>query len=250
MYGGISGARVIHSTDNGQTWSSAVNAVSGGDKCWMAADQTDGPYANYVYATMTSTSFTGHNFARSTDQGASFTQTFASSSSPLPGAMPAVGANVINGDVSGGCVYFMTNESPTFSPTYKLYRSTDGGATFTLMSSSNFAGYVGTNINGRHSVENMRTRPYPFIAADNSYGPYRGRLYLVYASNTPAGSGNKPDIFCRYSTDQGATWSSAVVVNDDPNTTSNHQWHPSIWCDKETGRFFVKWMDTRDCPIR
>lgn len=94
----------------------------------------------------------------------------------------------------------------------------------------------------------MRTRPYPFITADNSYGSFRGRLYLVYASNTPAGNANKPDIFCRYSTDQGVTWSSAVVVNDDPSTTTHNQWHPSIWCDKETGRFFVKWMDTRDTP--
>ncbi len=33
---------------------------------------------------------------------------------------------------------------------------------------------------------------------------------LVYASNNPAGNGNKPDIFCRYSTDQGVTWSSPV----------------------------------------
>ncbi len=248
MYGGISGARVIRSTDNGQTWSTAVNAVSGGDKCWMAADQTAGPYANYVYATMTSTSFTGHNFARSTNFGATFTQTFTASNSPLPGAMPAVGPNVIGGDVSGGCVYFVTNEGTTFAPTYRLYRSTNGGASFTLMSTNNFAGYVGTNVSGRHSVENMRTRPYPFITADNSFGPYRGRLYIVYASNTPAGNGNKPDIFCRYSTDQGATWSSPMVVNDDANTTTHHQWHPSIWCDKETGRLFVKWMDTRDTP--
>ncbi len=248
MYGSISGAKVIRSTDNGQTWSSAVNAVSGGDKCWMAADQTSGPFANYVYATMTNTAFTGHNFARSTDGGATFTQTFTTNSSPLPGAMPAVGPNIIGGDVPGGCVYFVTNEGNSFAATYRLFRSTDGGATFTLMSTNNFAGYVGTNVSGRNSVENMRTRPYPFITADNSYGPYRGRLYLVYASNTPAGSGNKPDIFCRYSTDQGATWSSAVVVNDDPNTVNNHQWHPSTWCDKETGRLFVKWMDTRDTP--
>lgn len=248
MIGNITNARVIHSSDNGQTWSAGVNAVSGGDKCWMAADQTSGPFANYVYATMTNTSFTGHNFARSTDHGSTFSPTFSTSSSPLPGAMVAVGPNVAGGDVPGGCVYFVTNEGNTFAPTYRFYRSTDGGATFTLMSSQNFAGTVGTNVGGRHSVENMRTRPYPFITADNSYGPFRGRLYLVYASNTPAGSGNKPDIFCRFSTDQGATWSSAVVVNDDPNTTTHHQWHPSIWCDKETGRLFAKWMDTRDIP--
>ncbi len=60
MIGNITNARVIRSSDNGQTWSAGVNAVSGGDKCWMAADQTSGPFANYVYATMTNTSFTGH----------------------------------------------------------------------------------------------------------------------------------------------------------------------------------------------
>ena len=248
MYGNIQGARVIRSTDNGQTWSSAVNAVSGGDKCWMAADQTDGPFANYVYATMTSTSFTGHNFARSTDNGATFSQTFSTNSSPLPGAMVAVGPNVLGSDVPGGCVYFVTNEGNSSAATYRFYRSTDGGATFSLMSSQNFAGYVGTFVNGRNSVQNMRTRPYPFITADNSYGPYRGRLYLVYTTNSPAGSGNKPDIFCRYSDDQGATWSSQVLVNDDPNSENNNQWHPSTWCDKETGRLFIKWMDTRDTP--
>ncbi len=248
MWGNISGAKVIRSTDNGQTWTPAVNAVSGGDKCWMAADQTSGPYANYVYATMTNLSFSGHNFARSTDHGATFTQTFSTTASSLPGAMPAVGPNVINGDVPGGCVYFVTNEGNSFAATYRFFRSTDGGSTFSFMSSQNFAGYVGTSINGRNSVQNMRTRPYPFITADNSYGTYRGRLYLVYTTNTPAGNGNKPDIFCRYSDDQAATWSSAILVNDDANTTSNNQWHPSAWCDKETGRLFIKWMDTRDTP--
>lgn len=248
MIGNITNAKVIRSSNNGQTWTAGTNAVSGADKCWMAADQTSGPYANYVYATMTNTSFTGQNFARSTDLGATFTQTFSTSSSPLPGAMVAVGADVIGGDVPGGCVYFVTDEGNSFGPTYRLFRSTDGGATFTLMSTNNFANYVGTNVGGRNSVQNMRTRPYPFITADNSYGSFRGRLYLVYASNTPAGNANKPDIFCRYSTDQGVTWSSAVVVNDDPSTTTHNQWHPSIWCDKETGRFFVKWMDTRDTP--
>jgi hypothetical protein len=116
------------------------------------------------------------------------------------------------------------------------------------MSNQNFANYIGTYVNNRHSVQNMRTRTYPFIAADNTNGTYRGRLYLVYASNTPPGNGFKPDIFSRYSTDQGVTWSNPVVVNDDPNTQNNHQFFPSIWCDIQTGRLYVKWMDTRDTP--
>jgi hypothetical protein len=241
----ITSAKVIKSTDNGQTWGPAVIAVSGADKCWIAADQTSGPYANYIYATMTATGFSGQNFARSTDGGATFTQTFTAVNSPLPGAMVCVGPN---DTVDGGAVYFVTNFGNSFGASYGFYRSTDGGATFQLMSTQNFANYVGTNVNGRNSVQNFRTRPYPFIAADNSNGTYRGRLYLVYASNNPVGNGNKPDIFCRYSDDQGVTWSGPVTVNDDPSSQNNHQWHPSIWCDVQTGRLYAKWMDTRDTP--
>jgi len=240
MYGSISGCKVIRSTNNGATWSAPVTAISGNDKNWMAADQTTGPYANYVYTTMTP-----GNFARSTDFGATWTTTATFSTQTLPGMMVCVGPN---GGVDGGAVYVVTNSGNVFSSTYTFYLSTNGGASFSLRSTQYFANYVGTNVNGRHSVENMRTRPYPFIAADQSSGSYRGRLYCVYASNTPAGNGNKPDIFCRYSTNQGTTWSSAIKVNDDINTTANHQWHPSIWCDKSSGRLFVKWMDTRDTP--
>jgi Secretion system C-terminal sorting domain/BNR/Asp-box repeat len=242
----IQNSRVIRSTDNGTTWGPSVIAVLGNDKNWIAADQTSGPYANYLYTTMTN-SGTG-SFYRSTDNGVTFTSTDTFTTQTLPGMMVAVGPNTVAGDVPGGCVYVVTNSGSSFASTYTFYVSTDGGATFTLKSTQFFSGYVGTNVGGRNSVENMRTRPYPFITADNSYGPNRGRLYLIYASNTPAGDFNKPDIFCRYSTDQGATWSLPVLVNDDENTTANHQWHPSIWCDKTSGRLFVKWMDTRDTP--
>ena len=248
MYGGIAGCKVIVSTNNGQTWSAAVTSIAGGDKNWIAADQTSGPYANYVYTTMTRSGFNGHAVARSTNLGVTWSTTGTFSSSPLPGAMVAVGPNVSGGDVPGGAVYVATNNGGAFASVYTFRVSTDGGATWTLKSTQGFSGYVGTNVNGRHSVQNMRTRPYPFIAADQSNGTYRGRLYCVYASNTPAGNGNKPDIFCRYSTNQGTTWSSAVVINDDASTTNNHQWHPSIWTDMTSGRLFVKWMDTRDTP--
>ena len=245
--GTIQNCRVIRSTNNGATWGTSVIAVLGNDKNWIAADQTSGPYANYIYTTMTN-SGTG-SFYRSTDFGATFTSTNSFATQSLPGMMVAVGPDT-NGttDVPGGCVYVVTNSGSSFASTYTFYVSTNGGATFTLKSAQNFSGYVGTNVGGRNSVQNMRTRPYPFITADNSYGPLRGRLYLVYASNTPAGDGNKPDIFCRYSDNQGTSWSAAIRINDDLNTTSNHQWHPSIWCDKTSGRLFAKWMDTRDTP--
>jgi hypothetical protein len=245
MYGSSSilGCMVLKSANNGSTWGTAVTSIAGNDKNWIACDQTNGPYANYVYTTMTNN--TVGNFARSTDHGATFTSTFAPATQSLPGMMVCVGPN---GNTQGGSVFVVTNSGSSFASTYTFYRSLDGGANFTQMSAQNFSGYVGTNVNGRNSVQGMRTRPYPMIAADNSYGAHRGRLYLVYASNNPPGDGNKPDIWCRYSDNAGTSWSSAIQVNDDANTTTHHQWHPGIWCDKTTGKLYAMWMDTRDCP--
>lgn len=248
MFGGITGCKVIRSTDNGATWGASVTAINGNDKNWIAADQSAGPYSNYVYTTMTNSG--SGNFARSTNFGTSFTNTATFATQTLPGMMVAVGPNTVGGDVPGGCVYVVTHSGTNAAGIYTFYRSTNGGLNFTQQSQHQFSNLIGTQISGRSTVQGMRCRPYPFIAADNSYGPYRGRLYLVYASNNPAGDGNRSDIFLRYSTDQGATWSSATVVNDDPNSQNNFQFHPAIWCDKQNGRLYVKFYDTRNVPTR
>ena len=248
MFGSsISGCYVVVSSNNGASWSTPVWGINGNDKNWIAADQTGGPFANYVYTTMTAGNGYG-NFARSTDHGLTFQQTATMNPHTLPGMMVCVGPKVSGGDVPGGYVYVVTNYGTFTSPYYYFFRSTDGGASFSVASSVQFAGYLGTVVNGRSSIQGMRTRPYPFITADNSYGPYRGRLYLIYATNVPNVDAAKSDILCRYSTDAGSTWSSPVTINDDANSTNNYQWFPATWCDKETGRLYVKWYDTRNCP--
>jgi hypothetical protein len=239
----IIGTKIVKSTTGTTSWLPAVQANSGNDKNWIAVDQTAGPYKGYVYSAMTNGS--SCNFARSTDAGATFNVITSLTPHNLPGAMPCVGPD---GSIQGGSVYVVTNAGSSFAPTYTFYRSTDGGLSFNQQSQVNFANCVGDNVAGRNSVQNMRTRPYPFISADNSYGPNRGRLHLVYASNTPSGCGNKPDIYSRYSTDYGVTWSAEKKVNDDVSSESNHQWHPAMWCDKQTGRLWVQWLDTRNTP--
>lgn len=247
--GSIEGCKVVRSTDGGLTWVQLGTSIAGVDKNWIAADQTSGPYANYVYTTMTADA--GGNFARSTDFGVTWTTTANFPTQQLPGMMPAVGPYIDGAtDIPGGSVYVVTNTAPTEASTFTFFRSTDGGVTFTQQSTINDAGYVGTlNSIGRLVINNARTRPYPFIAADNSYGPYRGRLYLVYASNSPAGNGNKPDIFLRTSTNQGASWSARVRVNDNANPEATNEWFPAIWCDKQTGRLYIKWYDMRNDPV-
>ncbi len=240
----IIGTKIAKSTTGTVTWISPVPAGnSGNDKNWIAVDQTAGPYKGNVYSAMTNSG--SCNVARSTDGGTTYNIVTSLTPHNLPGAMPCVGPN---GSVQGGSVYVVTNAGSSFAPTYTFFRSTDGGGSFNQQSQVQFANCVGDNVAGRNSVQNMRTRPYPFISADNSYGPNRGRLYLIYASNTPVGCGNKPDIFCRYSSDFGVNWSNAVKINDDANSEQNNQWHPAMWCDKQTGRLWVQWLDSRNTP--
>jgi hypothetical protein len=246
MYGTsstVQGTKISVSSNNGQNWS-VVNGNTGNDKNWIAAVQTGGPYSNYVFG-----GITPGNVIRSTDRGASFS-VITSLTNSYPGMMPCIGANVLNGNnVQGGCTYFVTNTGPAgYAVNYNFYCSTNGGTSFDLKSTQSFSGYVGTWLNGRHSVENMRTRPYPMITADNSFGPFRGRLYVVYALNNPNTGSAKPDIICRYSTNQGTSWSSPALVNDDPNTINNHQYFPAVWCDVKTGKLYISFWDTRDTP--
>ncbi len=244
IYGsGVSGQYVYTSTNNGATWTSPVLSVTGNDRNTIGAELTGtGPFAHYLYAAITP-----GNFARSTDQGVSWTTTY-SSSNTIPGVMIAVGPN---SSTNGGCVIYVTNTGTSYGVTYTFHKSTNGGASgsFSVMSSLTVAGYVGTyNSAGRLVINNARTRPYPMIAMDNSNGTYRGRLYLVYASNDPAGNGNKPDIKLQYSTDQAATWSSPIRVNDDANPQNADQWFPAIWCEPTTGKLYIKWYDDRENP--
>ncbi|MCC6864813.1 MAG: T9SS type A sorting domain-containing protein [Ignavibacteria bacterium] len=248
IYGsGVSGQYIYRSTNNGNTWSSPILSVSGNDRNTIGAELTGtGPFANYLYAAITGSG--GAPFARSTDQGLTWTTTYTGSPHNLPGVMIAVGPN---GSTNGGSVILVTSSGASYNATYTFHRSTNGGASgsFSVVSSLTVAGYSGTyNSAGRLTVNNARHRTYPMIAMDNSNGPYRGRLYLVYSSNEPAGNGNKPDIILQYSTNLGSTWSTRIRVNDDANPQNNDSWFPMIWCQPTDGKLYIKWYDDRENP--
>jgi hypothetical protein len=81
------------------------------------------------------------------------------------------------------------------------------------------------------------------LAWDRSGGPHNGRVYLVWTQETPNESDND-DIVLQYSDDDGATWSTAVKLNDD--ATTNSQYDPAIALDQSTGTVAVSWYDTRN----
>jgi len=81
------------------------------------------------------------------------------------------------------------------------------------------------------------------LAWDLSGGAHTGRIYLVWTQETPNESDNT-NIMLQYSDNAGATWSPAVVLNDDG--TTNSQYDPAIALDQTSGNVAVSWYDTRN----
>src|SRR5437773_7514922 len=71
---------------------------------------------------------------------------------------------------------------------------------------------------------------------DATGGPFNNRIYLVYTDET-VNENNDTEILMRTSTDDGATWSAPVRVNDDATTRS--QFLPYVTLDRTTGTVAV-----------
>ncbi|HEV8359880.1 MAG TPA: sialidase family protein [Candidatus Thermoplasmatota archaeon] len=92
-------------------------------------------------------------------------------------------------------------------------RSTDDGRTWLDANE----GFTYTPIQG-FSESQYRVGSGMELAYDLTDGPRRGTLYALYG----AADVDEADVFVRSSSDDGATWSDAVRVNDDD--TTSHQW--------------------------
>jgi cysteine-rich repeat protein len=80
------------------------------------------------------------------------------------------------------------------------------------------------------------------IDVDRSTGPRRGALYAVWVERE-AGGGTARDVFVASSTNQGASWSAPVKVNDDP--AGNDQVMPWLSVNA-AGTVEVAWYDYRN----
>src|SRR6266508_2150375 len=80
------------------------------------------------------------------------------------------------------------------------------------------------------------------LAWDRTGGSHNGRVYVVYTKEQQNESDNT-DVYVRFSSNDGASWSSGVRVNDDATTTS--QFLPKISLDPTTKNLTVVWYDSR-----
>lgn len=217
-----SGIQMWRSDNNGVSWLPPVQAAPGKsgfqDKQWHAVDNFAGPGQGNVYLLVRDFGSPGGIFFfRSTDNG----NTFGPNGGTLivpgnQGAYIAVGPD--------HSVYaFWWNGA-----TIQMRRSTDQGLTFApaVVVASGLVGGTNGDLSltgirqGTSTAAGFRSNGFPHAAIN----PASGHLYVTYATN-PAGA-DKADVFLVQSTNNGATWSPPIRVNDDATTTD--QWQPTI----------------------
>ncbi|HSL17724.1 MAG TPA: sialidase family protein [Methylomirabilota bacterium] len=220
------------SSDHGATWGPGVDAY-GSDKQWLTVDRTDGSGRGHLYQNWSP--FTAATFNRSTDGGASFEPPVAVPEEPYWGTSTVA---------PDGAVYVAGLAS--FSSGIAVVRSSNAqnpGApvgfdqTVVVNLGGEPTGWGGPNPDGLLGQV--------WIASDHSDGPTRGNLYLL-ASVDPAGT-DPLDVHFARSTDDGATWSAPVRVNDDPVGSNAWQWFGTMSVAPD-GRIDVIWNDTRNDP--
>ncbi len=232
---GFSGSgtiQVFRSDDNGHTWMAPVNGTPGGsseDKQWHTVDNFAGPGNGNVY--LISRSFgsgNGIKMYRSTDQGATFG--------------PSGGVSIVTGNQGAFVAVGPDHSVYAFwyaGSSIQVRKSTDQGLTFgsPVTVASGLVGGVNGDLgltglrNGTATFSSFRSSEFPHAAVN----PVSGDIYVTY--DNIGGGGDKADVYMVMSTNGGATWGSAVSVNDD--VTTKDQWQPTIAVTPDGGRLGI-----------
>jgi hypothetical protein len=253
----------IKSTDKGVSWTGPYPVVPlpgpyFEDKQFIAVDRTGGPYEGNIYVAWAR--FPNPNrimFARSVDGAISFEDTlivgpnvdFSYCGGPAEWdagqfAFPFVGSN---GDVYVSWVgTYLDSSDCTYHSELMLATSTDGGQSFTPRRHIKETWGNWGVVDGNVDVYNM-----PICAVDISGGPFDGDLYISYANvDTSNPAYYDYNIEFIKSTDNGASWTEPIYINDDykgPGAMYD-QFHPWMICNEE-GTLITIWYDQRTDPV-
>ena len=163
----------------------------------------------------------------------------------IPSASGSFGGIAVGPGPNGGKV-IVTYQSPT-----------GGQGPATIYANVDADGLGAGGFGSRITVSPTNVGGFDFIPAQNGRsidaeaglvwdatgGPFNNRIYLVYTDET-VNENNDTDIEMRTSTDDGATWSAPVRVNDD--ATTNSQFLPYVALDPTTGTVAVGFHDCRN----
>jgi hypothetical protein len=225
---------MYQSTNGGQSWTELQpdGLAEGGDKQWFTIDKTAGPGHGFQYQSSDGINCSGNGvqFQRSTDGGITWQAPIVIPNEPTDGTL----------DVDTNGNLFIGGEG--FSPFYCVRSSNaqfgDQTPIFDQITQVDMGGELsGGGINPA-GLDGML-----FLAIDRSGGPTNNNIYML-ASVAPPGRSTTDVMFVR-STDDGATFSAPVKVNDDPVNPSKWHWF-GTFSVAPNGRLDAVWYDTRN----
>jgi hypothetical protein len=234
------GVSFWRSFDSGQTWVDRVNVATGSnDKEFLHVDiAPSSPFRDNLYITWHRSNVM--QFARSTNQGTSWTTT------SFPSAQRGIGSDITS-DAAGNIYYFYGafNERQIV-----MLKSTDGGTSFqpSFVVSATKASFDWPI----PSMETRRAWIYASTDADRSRGPFAGSVYVAWTDTTAPDSNNAAanhtQIHVAFSRDGGQTWQQSIPHETDDALTVDrfNQW---LTVDRN-GVVHVAYYDTRNSPDR
>ena len=216
------------------------------DKEWLAADRSNSPFRGSLYAAIVSINRTASiQVRRMIPNGTSFNQLGAL----IAGASFTMVQfpNVVV-DPKGGvhCTFFGSQDGSQFGIWHSV--SNDGGVTFSTAKKAvdvHFPGFSPDDSHPIPGIEQGRQYPCPNFTIDTSQTSHRGFLYLTWCANGTVNAATTPlNIYFSRSTDNGATWSTPSMVNDDAEVGLGDHYNPSIAVNRR-GIIGISWYDRR-----
>jgi hypothetical protein len=236
----------VSKSTNGTNWSTPVSVTfnkrsSFDDKYYIAVDRSNTTFANRIYVSWDRNS--GNNqllyISYSSNGGTTWSSPIKVNDGKTKferviGAYPAVDQNT-------GVVYDSWHDYA--KNIIYVDKSSNGGVSWgtDVAAATTHAGF-GTDIG---CVGGRSQGPAHAIKVGPS-----GTIYLAYADPVTSGpTSRKFDILLTKSTNNGATWSAPVVLNDD--NTQTDQFHPTLSVGSNGAggdKVTVSWYDRRDDP--
>lgn len=232
---GVYTCDVFTSTDGGASWEGPTYAF-GGDKQWMAVDNSGGIGDGNLYAFRTSSYSICEPdfFSRSSTSNLTWENCITVDSYPYWGTLTVDGEGnlfVAGRSWNGFTVAKSSNAQDPDADIvwdFSVPVDLDGGLV-------GFGGYDCPNPSGLLGQT--------IIDADRSGGEYDGNIYIL-ASVERNSNFDPCDVMFTKSTNGGASWSTPIRVNDDPSEQA-YQWFGTMSV-APTGRIDVVWLDTRE----
>lgn len=213
------------SLDKGETWELKYIYEKGSysDKPWITIDRSESsPYRGNIYVPTVVDAV--NLLALDADYSMIYEKNV-----PSGNHIPCVVTNN-DGDI------FVSNMLWSSPLEMYVHKYTDGGATL------EHSTFVATFPDFTFNLDNISNRfqPSPYIAIDNSNGPFSGRLYMSYTASEQIDL-NYFNVFLTYSDDDGQTWSEPKIVHSDKSNFIQ-QFYSSIYVNDQ-GVLLLDWYD-------